>query len=356
MSNLAKNVETGTSVREGFGETSIERRAETASSMVAAAAQAEIQARFIVAMQRPRDEDNVRIRLLKECERPNFARKAFYSVPRKGAPRGRISGIDGRIEGLSIRFAEAAIRIAGNIWQPTRTVYDDDFKRMINVAAVDLETNATYSKDIVVEKTIERSAPREGQVVLGKRKNSAGKDVYILQSSEEELLQKENSLVSRSLRTESLRLIAADTLEECERQIIETIKKADAADPDGARKEIADAFALLNVMPSDLKAYLGHQLDMCSPAQLTELRALYAAIREGEVTWPDALREKTGPIEEPAKGEGKTSAAKTVASKIAARVERQRIEKEKKTQAESAAKQAPTAERKRDREPGADDV
>jgi hypothetical protein len=336
VSNLAKTVEAGTTVREGFGETAIERKAETASAMVTAQAQAEIQARYVMAVQHPRDDDNVRVRLLRECKRPNFAKRAFYSLP-KGDKPGRITGTANRIEGLSIRFAEAAIRIAGNIWQPTRTIYDDDFKRMVNVAAIDLETNAIYSRDVVVEKTVERSKPRSGAVILGKRTNSAGNEVYIVQATEEEILQKESNLVSRMLRTEALRLIGADTLEECEVAIFATIKAADAADPDGARKEIADAFATINVMPSDLKMYLGHELDQCSPPELTMLRALFAAIREGEVAWAEALREKLGVVVEgDAPKETKTSAAKSVATRLQERAERLRQAKEQKEKQKAA--------------------
>jgi hypothetical protein len=342
-------------VRQGFGESSIEKRGETASSMMVAQARAEIEARYVMAMQRPRDNDNVRVRLLRECQRPAFAKKAFYSVPRGDKP-GRISGISNRLEGLSIRFAEAAIRIAGNIWQPTRTVYDDDFKRMLNVAAIDLETNAIYSRDVVIEKTIERRKPKDGAVILGKRTNSAGDTVYILQATEEELLQKESNLVSRTLRTEALRLIGADILEESEQQIIATIRAADAADPDGARKEIADAFASLNILPSDLKAYLGHELDMCSPAQLTDLRAIYAAIREGEFSWAQAMQEKIGVVDETETGKGAKAASRagSVASSIAARVEKQKAAAAEAKKAEEAKKAgaAPKkgeAEKKEDR-------
>src|SRR5208337_3723267 len=101
----------GTSiVRTSFGEQSVEKRSETASTAVAAQAQAEIQARFIMAMQRPRDDDNVRVRMLRECARPAFAKRAYYSLPRGDKP-GRLTGIPNRIEGLSVRFAEAAVRL-----------------------------------------------------------------------------------------------------------------------------------------------------------------------------------------------------------------------------------------------------
>lgn len=307
----------GTSIqREGFGERGLEQRHETASTAIAAQAQAEIQARYIVAMQRPRDEDDVRARLLKECGRPNFAKRAFYAVPRYGAKPGRITGTPGVIEGLSVRFAEAAIRLSGNILQSTRTTYDDDYKRMINVSATDLETNAVYSRDIFIEKTVERSKVRDGDVVLSSRQNSAGEAVYLIQSREDDLLVKESALVSKMFRTEALRFVPADTLEECEKEILATIKDKDAKDPDGARKEIADAFASLNVMPSDLKTYLGHELAQCSPAQLMNLRGLFAAIKDGAVSWAEIAAAKAAEKATP-ETEGAKPAGATVAEKVA---------------------------------------
>lgn len=315
MNSITKAGDAGI-VREGFGERTVERRVETASSAIAAQAQAEIQAGFIMAMQRPRDDDDVRARLLKECRRPNFAVRAYYSIPRKGAKAGRLTGTPGRVEGLTVRFAEAAIRISGNIRQSTRTTYDDDYKRMVNVSATDLETNAVYSRDIILEKTVERSHP-DDRVVLGQRQNSAGTTVYIVQSTEEELLVKESAMVSRMFRTEALRFVPADTLEECEKEIILTVRTQDAKDPDAGRKSIADGFASLNVMPSDLKTYLGHELAQCSPAELADLRGLFSAIREGQVTWAEVLSEKTGTKKDDANGE--PPKATTVAERIRSR-------------------------------------
>jgi|SRR5580692_23136 hypothetical protein len=283
----------GTNIaRTGFGETSVETKRETAATAVAAQAQAEVQARYIVAMQHPRDDDNVRIRLLKECSRPGFAQRAFFSVQRGSKP-GRLTGTPNRIEGLSVRFAEAAIRHMGNAMASTRSVYDDAEKRIVNVTVVDLETNSVHSKDIVVGKTVERRKLGQGQLALKTRTNTFGDTVYIVESTDDELLQKENALVSKTLRTEALRLLPADTLEECEQRIVATVKNEDAKDPDAARKALADGFASLNILPSDIKSYLGHDLAQCSPAQLTDLRGMFAAIREGETTWHEILAAKT---------------------------------------------------------------
>ena len=303
----------GEIIREGFDGSSIERRGEQSSTALAAAAQAEVQARYLVALQRPRSMDDVRVRLLRECERPGFADRAIYSLPRGDKP-GRITGAHNRIEGLTVRFAEAAIRLSGNIMQQTRVVYDDDFKRQINVSVSDLETNAVYSTDLLVDKTTERKNDN-GRVVLAKRTNSAGALIYIVQATDEELAQKIANLVSKTFRTLGLRLVPADILEECEDRIIDTQRRKDATDPDAARKKISDAFAKLGVLPSDLNQYLRHDVASCSPAEIADMRALHNAIRDGETTWAQAISDKDTPTE----GETpKTSRAAGLADKIKA--------------------------------------
>lgn len=304
-------------VRQGFGESSVERRAETSSTALAAKAQAEVNARFIMALQRPRDLDVVRDRLLKECERPSFAERAFFSVPR-GNKAGRLTGLPGRIEGLSVRFAERAIALAGNFWQQTKSIYDDDFKRMLLVGIVDLETNAGYDRELVIDKTIERREAKDGSVVLGDRTNTSGQRVYILQATEDELLQKEGGLISKIFRTNGLRLIPPDILEDCEVQIIHTWKTKDAKDPEASRKRLLDQYAVLGVSPDELKEYIGHDGARLTPQERLELGGLHSAIRENEITWAQALAERRT---QRAGGEGPTTGAggKSVAERIAER-------------------------------------
>ena len=270
--------------REGFGSREVELRHETAASAVMARAKAETEARFIVALQRPRDADDARMRLLAECKRKGFAERAIFSLPRGNKP-GRITGTENRIEGLTIRFAESAIRLWGNLDQTTTTTYEDDRQRQITVAALDLETNSRYAVDLTITKTIERSSPKD-RMVIDERTNSAGGKVYIVACTDDELTQKQNSLVSKTLRTLALRLVPADIIEDCERQIVATKFAAIESDPSASRKAVIDAFAGQNIAPSDLKEYLGHDVGTCTPAQIADLQNLFAAIRDNEVTWP----------------------------------------------------------------------
>lgn len=274
----------GATVKEDFGSTELAVQAETSASALAARAQAKVQAAFVMAERHPRDWDDVRVKLLRECQRPGFARAARYSKP-VGS---------GRVEGPSIRFAEAALRLMRNVVVDQSIIRDDATRRSIEVVVLDAEANVHYTRQVSIDKTVERSYVKDGQVVLGERVNTNGKKAYLVAATEDDLANKQAAAVSKALRTEGLRLLPGDIMEECMQECVATQRKQDAKDPDQARKDVCDGFAEINVTPAMLKAYLGHEVGTISPAELTDLRALYAAIRDGETTWVAVMEERGG--------------------------------------------------------------
>lgn len=280
---------TGAVERDEFGAHQVATIAETASMAVAAQARAAIEARYIMAIKRPRDPDAVRVKLMKECTRPSFAAVARYRKP-----------IGAGIEGPSIRFAEAAIRCMTNIFPEVSTVFDDERKRIVRVAVTDLEVNVTYTRDVMVNKVVERSKVKDGQQVFGERLNSRGQKVYLVEATEDDLLNKEGALVSKALRTLALRIIPGDLIDECMNEVKRTLHDRAAKDPDAERKALVDAFAAIKVYPDDLLGYLGHPLDRLVPAEVVELRAVYASIRDGEATWAEVIEQRTGKASGPA--------------------------------------------------------
>lgn len=272
---------TGEERTEGFGTTAIEVR-QTAAIAVAEKAKAEVQARYIMALQRPRDIDAVRTAVLRDCKRPGFAATARYSVPRAGKS----------IVGPSIRFAEAILRSMGNIDSSHAVTHDDAEQRIIRVQVTDLEANLTFADDIVISKTVERSALRSGQTPISSRTNSAGVTTYLVSATEDDVRNKQASAISKSLRGLALRLLPADILEEAMSQVVATTRDADAKDPDAARKRLVDAFADISVSPADLREFLGVEIGKASPTDIQELRGVYQAIREGATSWREALSGK----------------------------------------------------------------
>lgn len=268
-------------VRQDFGGGEMQVQHDTAATAVAARAKAQIEARYIMALKRPRVWDDVRTRLLKECKRPGFATAARYRKP-----------VGQGIEGPSIRFAEAALRYMTNVSVETTVTYDDPTKVILRVSVVDLEANVPYEQDVAVSKTVERRKLAAGQRPLSQRKNSFGDTVYLVEATDDEILNKTNALISKALRTLALRLLPGDILDECMAECIRVARDQDAKDPDAARKALTSAYFDLGISAGQLSEYLGHDIAGITPAEMAELRAVYAALRDAETTWQEVMDHK----------------------------------------------------------------
>lgn len=254
---------------------------ESAALAMAAQQKAVVEARYKMALARPRDLDSVRQNMLKDARRPSFASVAIYHKP-----------VGKGIEGPSIRFVEAAIRNMTNILTETSTISEDEERRVIRVAVSDLETNTYFSQDVTVTKTVERSKLPQGEKPIRVRTNSYGKPVYILHGTDDDILNKQNSLISKAVRTLGLRLIPGDLVDEALYYVRQTMAKQDAADPDAAKNRIIDTFAQLGVPVEALKDFLGHELSSIDPTELQLLRSTYSAIKDGETTWKAVMDDK----------------------------------------------------------------
>ena len=277
---------------------------ENAAIAMAAQQKAMVEARYKMALARPRDIDKVRQNMLKDAKRPSFAAVAIYHKP-----------VGKGVEGPSIRFVEAAIRNMTNILTETATVSEDDERRVIRVAVSDLETNTYFSQDVTVTKTVERNKLPQGEKPIRVRTNSKGQPVYILHGTDDDILNKQNALISKAVRTLGLRLIPGDLVDEAIFYVRQTMATQDAQNPDAAKNRIIDAFAMLGVGVENLKEYLGHELSSITPNELQTLRALYSAIKDGETSWKAVMDDKAEKEAEAARATGKKQAATATAQK-----------------------------------------
>jgi len=277
---------------------------------VEARIRADAQVRTALALARPRDLDVVRERLLKDARRPGFAEVAQYAIPRGGKT----------ITGPSIRFAEACLRALGNVMVDVTIIHEDDQERAGEVVVCDLEANQVYRQGFVVRKVAERRKlpPNTRQEdIAGTRTGADGQTLYLVRLGETDILMAQNAITSRIIRTLALRLAPGDIVEEALATCLATQRSQDAQDPAAARKRIADAFGALGVSVSDLKAYLGHPLEQCSPAEMDLLRGHYAAMREGQATWAEIAAARATEAEAADRPANKAAAA--VREKLAAR-------------------------------------
>jgi len=251
------------------------RTSELATASAASHSKALIEAKFTIAIHRPRNILAVRDKILDACARPGFAASAWYSKPVGG----------GKVRGPSIRFAETAIQCMTNITVMPSIVFEDREKLVLDVQVLDLESNTSYGDQVTLSKTVERKDKR-GREVVGERTNTNGETVYIVLATEDELANKTNSAKSKIIRNSGLRLIPQDLIEEAEEAVRKTLESG-GGDPAAAMKRMADAFAGIGIKPAELAKYLGHPLESVSPAELQDLREVFASLKDGESKWSD---------------------------------------------------------------------
>ena len=248
---------------------------DPAAIAAAETAKAKIQAAYLMALHSPRNTDQARLDILNACKRTQFAERVEYSKPVGGKA----------IKGASIRFVETALRLWRNIHTESQVIYEDENIMRVQVSVTDLETNTSYSKEIQLRKTVERSRPDNSREVMGERLNTKGEKVYIVAATDDEILNKVAASVSKIVRNEGLRLVPSDIIDEAIETARTTLREATKKDPEGAKKKVLDSFFSVGVKPSDIARFLKHPIEAISPAELEELRKMYRAISDGEATW-----------------------------------------------------------------------
>lgn len=290
LSNQSQGV--STAKEERFGSVMTHQQAELAAVAVAAAARAEVESAYVLAIKNPRKEDESRRRILDSCLNLKFAESAIYNKP---VGKKQVGGqwVENLIEGLSIRFAEEAIRLWRNIKTLQTTIYDDPLKRIVKITVIDLESNVSYSKEYVIEKTVERKNA-VGRDVVYERTNTKGEKISVVVATEDEVANKESSIGSKTIRNNGLRLIPDYILTEALDTIKKTVKEGINKDPAGARRAVVDNFAKLNITVKQLEDYIKKPIDQITGDEIASLKGIFNSLHEGATTWAEVLEQRTG--------------------------------------------------------------
>lgn len=239
--------------------------------------QHELQAAFLVALNRPRDENKAFVAISKSCERPTFAEKARYSFPRGGA----------QVEGPSVNLAREMARIWGNIRHGIRIVSMDEDWVHVEGWALDLQTNTRVGNETKFKRLIFR---KKGGWV---------------RPDERDLRELVNKHGAICVRNALLQLMPADLIEDAMSKVWDTLDKAAKGELKQSREEtirrLVMAFDRIAVSVEMLERRLGHKLSEITPEELVELRGVYASIQDGQAKRAEYF-ESAEPDKQPAQG------------------------------------------------------
>lgn len=233
---------------------------ETGGAVKATEIQAEVQAAAVMAMSRPRDEAQAFVRIQRSCKRPTFADGAEYRFPRGGT----------QVTGPSVKLAREMARCWGNLRHGIRVLSMTEDQVQVEGWAWDLETNTRVSAEA-----------RFGRKVQRKRK---GKTIWV-EPDERDLRELINKHGAIALRNALLQLMPPDVTDEAVRLCRQTLRDAAdgklAEDRDATLRRIAVAWDALGVDTELLSAFLGKPFERADGGDVTELRAVYQSIRDG---------------------------------------------------------------------------
>lgn len=281
---------------------STEYSTELAPTSAAAVAQHEIQSSFIIARQFPRNEQLAFRRMADACEFLSFAEKAYYRYPRGKKKDERGQWVDNYVVGPSVYLAREAARLFGNLRVGTEIVRDDEEARQIRAYALDLETNARFSADDEFRKLVQRKRDGVTQWVT---------------PDERDLRELTNKHAAISERNCILKLVPKYVVDDLVEKAQDAVRAAVEKNIKGAVEKMQRTFGDIGVKVKDLEAKLGHPLSAITADEVTELRGVYSAIRDGQTTWaeyarPDKPEREQGsislddlkPADEPNRGHG----------------------------------------------------
>lgn len=254
-------------VRGGNPFAAVEVRAATGGDAVAtshAREQHELQALFTVAQSIGRNERAAWDRVMTSCERPTFADGALYSYPRAGQ----------QITGPSVKMAREVMRA----W--TSIVVDSP--RMVEVTADEVHIRAV-AIDLV---SCNRTAMEDRFAKLVERKGRGW-----VKPDERDLRELINRRAAMLERNCILKLIPADVVDAAVSKVRATMVQVASGDLATKRAEVCKgilaAFGAIGATREMLEAHIGRALDQITGTQLSDLRAIYRSIQDGNTSLAD---------------------------------------------------------------------
>jgi hypothetical protein len=218
---------------------------------------AQVKAAIVMAKQCPRDKYRATEKILEICSRIEFAQNALYAYP-----RGRE-----KVEGLSIRAAEAIAMAWGNIEFGIQELSQAEGESEMLAFAWDLETNTRSSQTFRFKH--ERHT-REGATKL-----TDPRDIYETGAN----------LGARRLRSRILAVIDPDVRHAAETQCRRTIAASVSGGGKKTLTEKLDAlvkeFSKLGIKVSHIEQRLEHPIKDTLPDEYVDLANIFTSLRDG---------------------------------------------------------------------------
>ena len=218
---------------------------------------AQVKAAITMAKAAPRNKFAATEKIREFCERLDFAKAGLYAYPRGNE----------RVEGPSIRLAEALANAWGNIEFGIQELSQDDGESEMLAFAWDLENNTRSTQSFRFR--------HERHTRQGVTKLTDPRDIYETGAN----------LGARRLRSRILSVIDPDVVAfavaQCRATITNSVTGEGKKSFATKRDELVKAFAGLGVKVSHIDGRLGHPIKDLLPEEYTDLATIFVSLKDG---------------------------------------------------------------------------
>lgn len=251
---------------------------------------AEVQAAMMIARMNPRDPIAAMDRILNACSRQSLADAAVYTYNRGGSD----------VSGPSIRLAEAMAQQWGNMQFGIRELEQRHGESTVQAFAWDVETNT--------RREVTFQVPHLRYTKAGVKRLEDPRDIYEMVANQG----------ARRLRACILAVIPGDVTEAAVQQCEVTMKTNADTSPETIQKMVT-AFAEFGVTKEQIEKRIQRRLDAIQPAQVVQLKKVYASLRDGMSSVGDWFEAEASSPESDGQSGRKSTAAESVKEKVRAR-------------------------------------
>lgn len=214
---------------------------------------AEAQGQLVLAKRFPRNFAQAMEEIMTSCAYMEFAEEAFYALPRGGQT----------VRGPSIRLAEEIARCYGNFQYGHRELARNEGESVVEVYAWDVEKNNRSTRQITIPHIMDT--------------RSGGKKL----TGQKEITDYIANVASKQMRSRILALLPKPLVAAAVRRCEQTLAGTGEQTIQQRLEKMQGMFIKYGVTVKMLESYLNHPLSETTTDEITDLIAVYTAIKDG---------------------------------------------------------------------------
>lgn len=226
---------------------------------------AQVQGQMVIAKKFPRDEEKARAKILKSCERKSLAESSLYEYVRGGS----------KVEGPSIRLAEAIVQNWPNFECGVNEVEQRDGESVMEAFAWDIENNSRIVKNFTVKHG--RFSRKKGFT-----KVMDPRDIYEVGAN----------AGARRLRACILGMIPGDIVDDAVAQCKKTLIGDTSQTLEQRLNAMLEKFKAIGVDTKMIEIKLGHKIDATTVNEVVKLGSVFRSISDEMATVDDFFKKE----------------------------------------------------------------